>query len=64
VTDWTLGTDPTEPGFGAIRLAADPGPPGPFGLPSIDAHSGYWSDGNVALRNFGAVIAGLPPSQQ
>jgi hypothetical protein len=64
VTDWTLGTDPTEPGFGATRLAADPGPPGPFGLPSIDAHSGYWSDGNVALRNFGAVIAGLPPSQQ
>jgi len=61
VTDWTLGADPNTPGFGARQLAADPGPAGPFGLPSIDAHSGYWSDGNVALDNFGAVIAGLAP---
>jgi hypothetical protein len=61
VTEWTLGADPTAPGFGARRLAADPGPAGPFGLPSVGAHSGYWSTGNKALANIGAVIAGLPP---
>lgn len=61
VTEWTLGAEPTAPGFGATRLAADPGPTGPLGLPSVDAHSSYWSDGNTALRNFGAVIAGMPP---
>jgi hypothetical protein len=61
VTDWTLGADPIAPGFGAHRLAADPGPAGPFGLPSIGAHSSYWLDGNTALKNFGAVIAGRPP---
>ena len=61
VTEWTLGGEPTAPGFGATRLAADPGPTGPLGLPSVDAHSSYWSDGNRALRNFGAVIAGLSP---
>ena len=61
VTEWTLGTEPTAPGFGATRLAADPGPTGPLGLPSVDAHGSYWSDGNRALRNFGAVIAGLSP---
>ncbi len=54
VTDWTLGADPIEPGFGAHHLAADPGPAGPFGLPSIGAHSSYWLDGNTALKNFGA----------
>src|SRR6185312_10573395 len=42
VTEWTLGADPTAPGFGARRLDADSGPAGPFGLPSIAAHSGYW----------------------
>jgi hypothetical protein len=61
VTEWTLGAEPTAPGFGAIRLYADPGPAGPLGLPSVEAHSSYWSDGNRALQNFGAVIAGLPP---
>jgi Alpha/beta hydrolase len=61
VTEWTLGAEPTAPGFGATRLAADPGPAGPLGLPSVDAHSSYWSDGNRALQNFGAVIAGLSP---
>jgi hypothetical protein len=61
VTEWTLGADPTAPGFGAHRLAADPGPAGPLGLPSIGAHSSYWLDGNAALKNFGAVIAGVPP---
>jgi uncharacterized coiled-coil protein SlyX len=60
VTEWTLGAEPTAPGFGATRLAADPGPNGLFGLPSVGAHSNYWSDGNRALTNFGAVIAGLP----
>jgi hypothetical protein len=64
VTAWTLGTDPIAPGFGAARLAADPGPAGPLGFPSIAAHSSYWQDGNVALRNFGAVIAGILPSAQ
>jgi hypothetical protein len=61
VTEWTLGADPTAPGFGAKRLMADPGLGGPFWLPSIGAHSGYWSNGNKSLANFGAVIAGVPP---
>jgi hypothetical protein len=61
VTEWTLGADPAEPGFGAQRLAADPGPAGPFGLPSVAAHSSYWLGGNKALANFGAVIAGVAP---
>ena len=61
VTEWTLGADPTAPGFGAKRLLADPGLGGPFWLPSIGAHSGYWSNGNKSLANFGAVIAGMPP---
>ena len=61
VTEWTLGADPADPGFGARRLAADPGPAGPFGLPSVAAHSNYWLSGNKALANFGAVIAGVPP---
>ena len=61
VTEWTLGADPAGPGFGARRLAADPGAAGPFGLPSVAAHSSYWLDGNKALANFGAVIAGVPP---
>jgi Alpha/beta hydrolase len=61
VTEWTLGADPTAPGFGATRLTADPGPAGPLGLPSLGAHSSYWYDGNQALENLGAVIAGLSP---
>jgi hypothetical protein len=61
VTEWTLGADPADPGFGARRLAADPGPAGPFGLPSIAAHSSYWTGGNKALANFGAVIADVAP---
>ena len=61
VTEWTLGADPIAPGFGARGLAADPGPAGPFGLPSVAAHSSYWLGGNKALANFGAVIAGVPP---
>jgi hypothetical protein len=61
VTEWTLGSDPTAPKFGARRLAADPGPAGPLGLPSVDAHSSYWDQRNIALANMGAVIAGVAP---
>ncbi|BBZ22920.1 alpha/beta hydrolase [Mycolicibacter hiberniae] len=62
-TGFTLGPDPTTVDFGAIRLAADPGPPGIFGIPgtSIAAHSSYWDQGNRALLDFGAVIAGVQP---
>jgi Alpha/beta hydrolase len=61
VTEWTLGADPADPGFGGRRLATDPGPAGPLGLPSVGAHSSYWREGNKALANFGAVIAGVAP---
>lgn len=61
VTEWTLGAEPTAAGFGATRLAADPGPAGPLGLPNVDAHSSYWATGGRALTNLGAVIAGVPP---
>ncbi len=60
-TQWTLGPEPDGSGFGAIGLQADPGPAGPLGLPSIDAHSSYWSPENPALQNMGAIIAGKPP---
>ncbi|WP_307857280.1 alpha/beta hydrolase [Mycobacterium sp. SM1] len=65
-TEWTLGPEPDTPGFGAIRLQADPGPAGPLGLPSVDAHSSYWFPRNKALDNMGAIImgaiiAGKPP---
>jgi hypothetical protein len=63
VAEWTLGPDPMAPNFGARSLAADPGPAGPGGLPSIDAHSSYWDQRNVALANMGAVIAGVVPAQ-
>ncbi|UMB69198.1 alpha/beta hydrolase [Mycobacterium paraterrae] len=64
VTGWTLGIDPMAPGFRAEHLTADAGPAGPLGFPSVTAHSSYWRDGNVALRNFGAVIAGVPPTSR
>ncbi len=60
-TQWTLGPEPDEPGFGATDLRADPGPASPFGLPSIDAPSSYWNPGNTALANMGSIIAGMPP---
>jgi prefoldin subunit 5 len=63
VTEWTLGPDPTAPNFGAHRLAADPGPAGPAGLPSVDPHSSYWDAHNIALANMGAVIAGVAPAK-
>lgn len=63
VTDMTLGHDPTADDFGATRLFAAAGPSSdPLGLtPSVAAHSSYWSEGNPALLNLGAVIAGVPP---
>jgi hypothetical protein len=60
-TQWTLGPEPDEQSFGAIHLQADPGPSWPLGLPSIDAHSSYWSPENPALANMGSIIAGKPP---
>ena len=60
-TQWTLGPEPDTPGFGATDLQADPGPAWPLGLPSVGAHSSYWSPGNKALLNMGSIIAGKPP---
>lgn len=57
-TGLTLGPDPTSGKFGAIPFEAAPGKSWPFGLPSVDAHSSYWSDGNPALLNMGKIIAG------
>lgn len=54
----TLGPDPMGRAFGAIPFEAAPGPTWPFGLPSIEAHSSYWSAGNPALDNMGRIIAG------
>jgi hypothetical protein len=61
VTQFSLGPEPDQPNFGAIRLQAAPGPAWPLGLPSIDAHSSYWSPENPALANMGSIIAGKPP---
>lgn len=65
VTDMTLGHDPLANDFGATRLWAAPGPSSdPLGLtPSVKAHSSYWDYGNPALRNMGAVIAGVTPPE-
>ncbi|MGW0163446.1 alpha/beta hydrolase [Mycobacterium sp. NPDC003323] len=57
-TGTTLGPDPMSGKFGAIPFEAAPGKSWPFGLPSVDAHSSYWSDGNPALLNMGKIIAG------
>ena len=54
----TLGPDPMSRGFGGIPFEAAPGPAGPLGSPTIDAHSSYWSAGNPALDNMGHIIAG------
>ncbi|KUI48408.1 hypothetical protein AU198_20775 [Mycobacterium sp. GA-1199] len=59
-----LGPNPTWDGFGAVELEAAPGPStGPpwLNLPSVAAHSSYWDEGNPALANMGAIIAGMPP---
>ncbi|EUA08457.1 alpha/beta hydrolase family protein [Mycobacterium kansasii 732] len=65
VTDLTLGHDPAASEFGGTRLVAAPGPSSdPVGLtPSVAAHSSYWDYDNPALRNMGAVIAGVPAPQ-
>lgn len=65
-TDMTLGGDPAAFTYGATRLNVDPGPALPHSgglLPSVAAHSSYWSDENPALRNMGAIIAGMPPPE-
>jgi hypothetical protein len=54
----SLGPDPMGAGFGGIPFEAAPGLSGPFELPSVSAHSSYWSDGNPALDNMGRIIAG------
>jgi hypothetical protein len=54
----SLGPDPMSANFGGIPFEAAPGPTGPFGSPTIDAHSSYWSAGNPALDNMGRIIAG------
>lgn len=66
VSGAALGPNPTWDGFGAIEIAAAPGPatgPEILNLPSVAAHSSYWDLGNPALRNMGAIIAGQPPPQ-
>ncbi|MBE5507611.1 alpha/beta hydrolase (plasmid) [Mycobacteroides abscessus subsp. abscessus] len=58
---WTLGISPTQDGFGAHVFEAAPGPatgPDFLHIPSIEAHSSYWSPGNPALDNMGRIIAG------
>lgn len=63
VTDMTLGADPYSAEFGVTRLWTDPGPSYDSTglLPTVAAHSSYWSDGNPGLANLGAIIAGQGP---
>jgi len=57
----TLGANPFEQAYGATRLVSSPGP-ATFGIfPSIEAHSSYWDEGNPALADMGAIIAGVSP---
>lgn len=66
VSGAALGLNPTWDGFGAVELAAAPGPstgPPVLNLPSVGAHSSYWDEGNPALANVGAIIAGMPPPE-
>jgi alpha-beta hydrolase superfamily lysophospholipase len=48
------GPDPTDPRFGATRLATGHGADAPTG------HSSYFNEGTLALANIAAVIAGRP----
>jgi hypothetical protein len=57
-TGLTLGRDPAAPEFGGTRLLAAAG-----SRPSVAAHGSYWDYDNPALRNMGAVIAGVLPPQ-
>lgn len=55
----SLGPDPMSAQFGAVPFEAAPGPSGPFGSPTIEAHSSYWNNmDNPALINMGKIIAG------
>jgi pimeloyl-ACP methyl ester carboxylesterase len=49
-----FGRDPSDPRFGAVRLATGTGPHAPFG------HSSYFDTGTTSLHNIGAVVAGRP----
>lgn len=66
VTYATLGPDPMASQFGGIPFEAAPGPAGPLGIPTVEAHSSYWDKGNPALANMGKIITGrtdvTPPS--
>lgn len=57
-THATLGPDPMGAGFGGMPFEAAPGPAGPFGSPTVDAHSSYWSAGNPAPDNPRPSVAG------
>lgn len=49
--DNTLGTDPSDPRFGAHVFLADP----------AGGHSDYWNRGNPSLRSFGFIATGQEP---
>ncbi len=49
--DDALGSDPSDPRFGAHVFLADP----------HGGHSDYWNRGNPALRSFGRIAIGLEP---
>jgi uncharacterized protein (UPF0335 family) len=57
LTDLTHGADPTNPDFGATVFGSDEGSEGgqwPLG----DAHSEYFNEGSLSLKNMGEIIAG------
>lgn len=62
-TDMTLGADPYSSEFGVTRLWTDPGPSldSTGLLPTVAAHSSYWSQDNPGLANMGSIIAGQGP---
>ena len=65
VTSLTLGADPNDAGYGAVRLTTNPGAALPYSagvLPGLSAHDSYWDEGNPGLGNIGAIIAGLGPT--
>ena len=65
VTALTLGADPNDADYGAVRLVTNPGAALPYSagvLPGISAHDSYWDEGNPGLGNIGAIIAGLGPT--
>jgi hypothetical protein len=65
LTDGVFGPSPADNGFGATGFASAPGTEGPWytlGL-SGAAHSEYWDSSNIALSNFGDIIAGKQPAK-